>query len=314
MVAAVVALFLIWSMRVIPHDQERTDDRLGDYAPRRYEWWIIGLVGTALAIFLIFLSSSFRDVMRGRGNPESSLTFGEIFKPYVPYTFYMAGLWMGIVLPIFILVIRTIKLDFADWREKRKSLHASVVSGLAGDADKIALRFDGLVAALQQYVLCLKGIGERYVPVVLGVCLMLLYEQLTPSKGTVTPLAVEAGKIAAWLLLGPALFMFITVVAIGYQNAAARAHAGLSALSRSLLEQSGKRDLLDKVLKSQSDLLWNQSPVAFVLTVVKSASVSMPLLLAVTGYLLKQLTGSGGWLGIFVPQAVVDFVRRLYTQ
>jgi len=59
--------------------------------------------------------------------------------------------------------------------------------------------------------------------------------------------------------------------------------------------------------------MWEESPAAFVLSVVKSATISIPLLLAVTAYVVHTLSGPEGWLGIFVPRAVIDFVRRVFS-
>ena len=143
------------------------------------------------------------------------------------------------------------------------------------------------------------------------VILALLYEQLTPSHKTVTTEAVEWGKIMLWLLLGPVLPLFIIYVAFGYQGLARKLESGLDLLAEALARNRSEVDLLDKVIKARAELMWKQSPTEFVLTVVKSANIAMPLLIAVSGYVLHTLSG-GQWIDVFVPREVVSLLQRLY--
>ncbi len=162
----------------------------------------------------------------------------------------------------------------------------------------------------------LKEIAERYVPILLAISLGLLYEQLTPSYRSVTTTAVEFGKVSLWLLLVPALLICVTVVAFGYQSAVARAEAGM----QSIVEASGsgvERDkLLEKVVAARSDLLLETESRGVYLDrgqKVKSGSISIPLLVALTAYVLKSLQVGDKWVEIFIPSGVVNFFKNLYN-
>jgi hypothetical protein len=167
-----------------------------------------------------------------------------------------------------------------------------------------------MMLSLQDYVVGLKSVAEEYVPVLLGVSLILMYEQITPSVQTVTDAAVESGKLAVWLLLGPALLTCIIIVALGYQSAAHIAESGLRALAGASSESASDGDMLKRIAEARSKLIWDQSPAAFILSVVKSATVSIPLLLAIIVYILSLHTEQ--WFRILVPKALVDFVQNVY--
>ncbi len=145
----------------------------------------------------------------------------------------------------------------------------------------------------------------------LAVALGLLYEQLTPSHQTVTRAAVEYDKVVLWLVLGPALFILVTFVALGYQSAAQKVESGLSTFAETLVNDGKKSQLLDRVLAARAGLLWHQSPATFVFSVIKGATVSITLLVSVTAYVLHTLT-QGEWIHIFVPSVVVDFIKSLF--
>jgi hypothetical protein len=157
----------------------------------------------------------------------------------------------------------------------------------------------------------LRRIAERYLSVLIVVILALLYEQLTPSHETATGDAVEWGKIVLWLLLGPTLPLFVIYVAFGYQGLARKLESGLRTLAEALARNRNNADLLAKVMAARAELMWKQSPTEFVLTVVKSANIAMPLLVAVSGYVLHTLSG-GEWIDVFVPREVVSLFHRFY--
>jgi hypothetical protein len=236
--------------------------------------------------------------------------FHQILRPYFPYLLHVLGLWGGIVVPIFLLLVRSVSADWDQWEENRTKLERFVLKAQQPEIKDRIIVFDGLLVSLQDYVVALKGVAEQYVPILLGVSLILLYEQITPSSETVTPAAIEFGKLAVWLLLGPALLTCIVIVALGYQKAAHEAESGLSALVRAHPESVEDDEVLKRVAEARSKLIWDQSPAAFILSVAKSATVSIPLLLAVIAYVLH--VHSEGWFRIFVPQALVDFVQNLY--
>jgi hypothetical protein len=238
--------------------------------------------------------------------------FTQIRKPYFPYLLYVFGLWIGIVFPVFLTLLRRVRVDWELWRVRRSTLDSCIPIKLPSHAGQGSNSFEEFSVAFQNYVIGLKEVAERYVPVLLATSLVLLYEQLTTSHLTVTQAAVESGKLALWLLLGPALLICITMVALGYQNAADKAEIGLRAFAETLAKSHGKTELFDRVIQAREKLMWEESPAEFVVSVAKSATVAIPLLLALTAYVLHSLAGPEGWLGIFVPKAAIDFVQGLF--
>jgi hypothetical protein len=100
-------------------------------------------------------------------------------------------------------------------------------------------------------------------------------------------------------------------VALGYQIAAQNLESGFGTFAETLVNDGNKSDLLDRVLAARADLFWHQSPATFVFSVVKGATVSITLLVSVTGYVLHTLT-HGEWIHVFVPKMVVDFIKSLF--
>lgn len=321
-VATLLAIFLLWNMRAFTREQRTSKEPFAPSSFHRYEWMLLA-VATILLLALNFfiLPHSFRLGLQERMallsqkpgcNDLSQVVpydFQQILRPYFPYLLHVLGLWVGIVMPIFLFLIRCVSCDWDQWKENRSKLETYVLKAQKSTIHNRVEVFDGLSVSLQDYVVALKGIAEQYVPILLGVSLILLYEQITPSVETVTPAAVDIGKLAVWLLLGPALLACIVIVALGYQKAAHKAELGLRALVGTS-PRIEDEDLLKRITEARSKLIWDQSPAAFILSVAKSATVSVPLLLAIIAYVLHL--HSEGWFRIFVPKALVDFVQNLY--
>jgi hypothetical protein len=310
-VSAAFALFMLWNLTGAPRRQldRRSDLRMLGF--RRGEWWLLGIFAVLLiAMAFYWLPHAFIEGLIARGD-RGPWSFSRIWKPYIPYLFYILILWIGIASPVLVCLIRNIRLDWKWWKTAREPLnHACRRLETAAPASIEDL--EGLERTFQDYVIDLKNLGERYVPVVLAVCLVLLYEQITTSKETVTPLAVDIGKVALWLLLGPTLIIFIFSVALGYQSSARKVDAVYQKSVGLIAKAASKKGVAEKLLTARKDLMWDHTPAAFVLTVVKSASVSITLLLAVTIYVLNTIAGPEGWLGVFVPRPMVEFIKRVY--
>jgi len=243
------------------------------------------------------------------------ITFGEIIKPYIPYLLYTMGLWIGNGFLVFLVLIRMVPQDWKEWRDSASKLdRASAVKPLT----KVESRreaFGDLLLTFQDHVARIKDLAERYIPLLLVIALYLLYEQLTPSYKTLTPLSVEAGKVAVWVILGPAFIISLISVAFGYQNTAERAERGFRVLIGASDESSREdSDLLGKLLNARDALLWERSPGKLVLSVGKSATLSIPLLFTIVAYVIKikTLEGPETWVGVFAPKAVVHFFETLY--
>lgn len=333
LVAAILSVFMLWNMDTPAAIRKDRREHFLFQHPYRYELvTFVVFIGLLLFFHLYLLPSSFRNDLPARAafniklnptnrycanitNKVAADDFGQILKPYIPYMLYATGLWMGVVTPVFLVLVRRIHEDWKQWTVRRAALDACLSPVLAyrETPSEAAGAFERLHVAFQDYVIGLKELAERYFPVLLAVSLALLYEQLTTSKETVTTAAVEYGKVALWLLLGPTLLICITMVAVGYQNAARKTESGFRALAAFSSRHHTSPELLDRLSTTRARLMWEESPAAFVLSVVKSATISIPLLLAVTAYVVHTLSGPEGWLGIFVPRAVIDFVRRVFS-
>jgi hypothetical protein len=331
-VAAILSIFMLWNMDTLATLRKNPHERFLFARPYRHERAIFFVfIGLLLLFHLYLLPSSFRAALPERAalnlkvNPTNAYCrdikakvaaddFREITKPYIPYMLYATGLWIGVVTPVFLVLLRRIRGDWKLWLERRTTLDASLSPILSGSeiGRETTGFFETLHFAFQNYVVGLKEVAERYFPVLLAVSLALLYEQLTTSKETVTTAAVESGKVALWLLLGPTLLICITMVAVGYQNAARKAESGFRGLAALSSHHHPPPEVLDRIAATRARLMWEESPAAFVLSVVKSATISIPLLLAITAYIVHTLSGPEGWLGIFVPQVVINFVRRVF--
>ena len=139
----------------------------------------------------------------------------------------------------------------------------------------------------------------------------MLYEQLTTSRLTVTSAFLDIAKVLLWLLLGPALVSFAVLVALGYQRTSRRLLHALGDIAAALAERKETQGLFDRVVATRNSLIWERSSTEFVVSVVKSAGIAMPLVIALGGYVIDALS-QGKWLSIFLPDAVVKVIKGLY--
>jgi len=322
-VASILALFMLWNMDAFAGEWKDQKDHYLFFRLRRYEWVTLLLVIAVLLLVTLQVNrQDFRTGLPARAALQQSAycrdiesrvsanQFGQILKPYFPYLLYVFGLWIGVVLPVFLVLLRRLRADWEHWKESRSRLDDSVKT--LSQSHLNSPTFETLLLAFQDHIIGVKEVAERYVPVLLAISLILLYEQLTTSKQTVTPPAVELGKLALWLLLGPVLIACVTMVAIGYQNAAHKVESGFRILVRASVKSSGSAELVDRIVRARAKLMWDESPASFVLSVAKSATISIPLLLTVTAYVLHSLSGPEGWIGIFIPKAVINFVKNIF--
>jgi hypothetical protein len=210
-------------------------------------------------------------------------------------------------MPVFLFLIRCVVVDWKEWNKGQLRLSRCVAKAERSEESHVDC-FEGLILAFQDQVVRLKTVAERYVPVLLSVSLLLLHEQLTPSSQTVTDAAIEYGTFAVWLLLGPALLTCVVVVAFGYQKTARKAERGLRALAG--LGATLDSEVLKRIAEMRSKLIWDQSPGTFIFSVAKSATISIPLLLAVIAYVLHL--HNDGWFRIFVPRTLGEFFQNVF--
>lgn len=310
-VSALLSLFVLWNLEIFPAKPFSTSRP--EWSPlTKYEWKLIAVIFMFLLIFtFLVLPDSFIEGLMKR-KAKIVYSFRQIMLPYFPYFLYVVCFWLGIVAPAFIGLLRRARFDLAWWKAARRELY-EILSRQVSLEELTPSSFQELLASFQSYVIGLKNIAERYLPVLLAMSLALLHEQLTSAHETATPTAMEAAKVASWLFLGPALLMFVTLVALGYQSAVKKAEAGFSPYIDLLVRSPAKSDVLSSFLVLRTNLIWQQSPLTFIITAVKSASVAIPLLFAVTAYVLKSVLDQTAWPSIFLPKAILDLLKNFYT-
>jgi hypothetical protein len=314
LVASFLCYFGLVQMGVIAGVSPKAKDVRRLFPDERWEWGIfLGLVALLLVVLFKTGTTFLRD-LPPHCKPDVGDEFQQIWKPYIPYLVYATGLWFGIIWPVFLCLLRCIGRDIEWYRDATDGLDKSLPQEKTSVRELTAEAFDKLIVAFQDCVGGLKGMSERYLSILLIVVLALLYEQLTPSHETVTRQAVEWGKIALWLLLGPSLLIFLIFVASGYQEFARKVESGLhifsDALTRSHKHESG---LLARVFETRAKLMWDQSSTSFVVSVIKSASIAMPLIIAIGGYAVETLSG-GEWIDMFLPKVIREGVVSVYSR
>ncbi|WP_371882998.1 hypothetical protein [Caballeronia sp. S22] len=229
----------------------------------------------------------------------------------MPYVLYVVGLWILIVFPVLIVLVRLIRKDVSRRREVLFQLNGSFPTFAPEDNELDSGCFEQIVVAFQSYVGWLKEVAERYISLIILVSLGLLYEQLTSSKLTTTTQSLDWAKVALWFLLGPSLIALVMIVALGYQGTARRVQSVYGRFAAGLIFP-GNSALFDRVTKERSSLIWERGPTDFVLNVLKSATVAVPLFIALVAYVLPTITG-GNWVEIFLPNSFIDMIRHLYS-
>jgi hypothetical protein len=304
LISALLALFILWALGVL----DRHNDRLREKMLRG--WFAIVppaiLIGTLVCTFT-FLPWSFIAELTAR-RWQGARTFRAIWVPYFPYALYTVALWFGVVTPPFIVIVTRMRLDFRRWRWYRAEFE-HVFDALP----KKAAAEDALIAAqvaLQNYVLRLKQVGERTLPVIMAVAAILAYEQTTPSQNTALHGTQSWAKVALWFLMGPAVITCITIVTFGYQSAVRTAEATY----RRLLAQSwGDAKLAEKIMGAREKLMWQGNGGSFIVSILKSASVLVVLIATGTAYIVKTVNGKNGWWGIFIPDQIFEFVKQIFS-
>jgi hypothetical protein len=311
-VSSLLSIFVLWNLEILPAKPYSTSRPT--WSPlRRHEWKVVALILLVLGVSnFYFLPESF---IGGLIEREINVphTFRQIMVPYFPYFLYVMCFWLGIVTPAFVCLLRRMNYDLEWWKGARQKLY-DTLSRQRSLEELTTSTFQELLASFQGYVIGLKNVAERYLPVLLAMSLALLHEQLTAAHKTATSTAVEAAKGASWLFLGPALLMFVALVALGYQSAVKKAEAGFSPYIDMLVESPNeKNDVLSSFLVLRTNLIWQESPLTFIITAVKSASVAIPLLLAVTAYVLKSVIDQTAWPSIFLPSGILSLLKDLYA-
>lgn len=305
-VCAIFALFTIWNLGLLEREHETL-------AAEVFSGWrsaipiLVPIV--AIALTCGYASQGFIDGLRARGY-RGGYGFYDIYLPYFPYAVYTAAMWGGLASPVFAMLVTRFTYDRSMLRQSRDEFETQfrkIDTTLGRDAP---VDFQQSRVAMQNYAAGLKQIAERYIPVLLTVSIVLIYEQLTPSRQTVTAEAQDIGKLGLWLLLGPALLTCMTVVTFNYQSAVRRAESAYRDLLLRLTPTES--EVRDKVLEAREHLLWQSNAGAFALSILKSTPVFVLLVTSLTLYVLNNLDVKSR-LTLFVPKMLITFFRTIFS-
>jgi hypothetical protein len=308
LLSAILALLLLRNMGVISLEARRSVFKL-----KRLEVIVLLLVFAVLiAAELTALSDSFVANLPSRGCtlPTAAEKYRQIYFPYLPYTLYMVALWIGIVFPVLLFLVRSVQADLLWSRNNWMVLQDSIAQARAPESNALARTYRELVLRFEDYVLGLKAIAQRYIPVIFAVSIILFYEQLTPSSRTVTQAAVEGGKVGLWILLGPTLVVCLVLVVYRYQLASEATVLGLSAVAAN---PAADDSLFDSALERRSNLSWERGAFQFVLSLFQSATFTIAFLVAVSSYALSSVVQGEELMYLLVPKAVIEFLKRLFS-
>ena len=260
-----------------------------------------------------FLSANLelKDIHERMQTPEFN-HWNELIKPAFPYFIYRVGFWYGIVWLIFLSILRSVRRDLLMRRNEIREFWRISPARPFTPEHATPMTFDVLTSTFRFRVNELLKRAQRNLSVLLILVLYVLYEQLTPSRGTILPQTVEFGKLVLWFLLIPVLSTLVAVAAIGYQKAVNHMNDCLLIFAETLVKSGANSDLLAKVWALHNEIVWSRGPGVFVFSVVKSTNIAILLLVSLIGYVVHSFTG-GQWIDIFVPNALVEFVRGIYA-
>jgi hypothetical protein len=313
-----VCLFFLWNLNVFAAWRSEPESYYPIFRLAFYEKIII----IALLILLLILQFSYlrEDFIRNlpsKGYPSITdkpemYSFDKITLPYFPYSLYSVGLYIGIMLPVMLCFIRRITFDKNIFRQAKNDLeNLSQLDAKSVESFTI-FRFKQFELAFQNYVILLKSLSERYLPLILGAAVFLIIEQVTSSRDTATQSAIEITKLLIWLFIGPALLIFLVSVAIGYQITVKSAEEKLRSFIGLLEISRGKSEILGEIINFREKLIWSYSPLSFIISAIKSASIAIPLLLTLTIYIMQTIIKEENWLYIVLPKEIVEFFKGLY--
>lgn len=317
---ALVSLFVLWNLNVFGAWRSERKSYYPLFRLAIYEKVIVIIFFCLLMILqFTYLREDFKsqlpirsDSFKSEEHAPDQYSFRQIDLPYLPYSLYSIGLYIGIMLPALLCLIRRISFDKNTLSRTKKDLEN--LSQLDVDSEKpfTIFCFKQFELAFQNYVILLKNLSERYLPLILVTAIFLIIEQITSSKATVTPAAIEITKILEWLLIGPILLLFLIIVAIGYQITVKGAEKKLRSFIDLIKMLPDKSEVLDEIINFREKLIWSYSPLSFIISAVKSASIAIPLLLTLIVYIIQNIATDSKWLHIVLPKQIAQLFIELY--
>lgn len=253
-----------------------------------------------------------------------SLVFKEIWLPYFPYLLYNFGLWLGIVTPAFLYLLRSIIFDLKEQKQSRSKLAEIEIPLNSSCPEYIEDVLMTLKFNFQNYTFWLNNLVERYLPVVLVIALLLIHEQLTPVGESILEYSLEIVKTFLWVMLYPLVFLLLGLVAFGYQEALKTVDNICKNYQQKLLNWRKTleidteipkkfKETIEEISQMRESIILKTNPIRFAIyAATKNPSVSMPLLFSFTIYIIKHFGSQGTWLNLFVPQNILDFIKSFY--
>lgn len=317
MIIGALAYFALVQMQVEPWEQAPADGGWFFLPQSRREYVLLGLLLLVPLAVLPYLIQSFVEGLSKITECKHLVHLvytnfsRDIVLPYAPYFLYIYGLWMGLLFPVLLVFKRRFCRDITSKRVLINKLHEELPHDPPREDQLTSDAFERLLVAYQSYVVWLKEAAERYLFILVAFALGLLYEQVTTSRSTATSTALDFAKVLSWFLLGPALVSFVLWVAFGYQRTSKRLQHLLGVVAAALAGRKEPQGLFDRVVATRNSLIWERGPTEFVVSVVKSAGIAMPLVIALGGYVIDALS-QGKWLSIFLPDSIMKVIKSLY--
>lgn len=313
LMAGALALFALHNLDVIPNLASKRRP-INGLRLQRYEKVMLGLFA-ALLVFAAYyrLPKNFEhdyDVLIRTGYVAPAvpdpLSFGQIFGPYYPYSLYVIGLWIGIVLPVLMFFIRSIRNDREAYEKTRRVLDV-VVPDTAITRATVA-RY--VIAANDVFAL-LKEMAGRYVPLFLAVITVTLVEELTPLKRSVLEASADFGKLLLWMLWLPSFGFAVGLFSVVYDSEVKHAKNTLSLLIARLQDMPAKSRELADATKALREIGDRETSVKAMADIAKMGSVGVyALVVVVFSVALSVLFYHENWARAFVPQSIIDWFTK----
>lgn len=313
-----ISLLGLWGMRVLPPERANVETsgplRMPLKIPEKAILLVLAV--TLLGFNFYVLPRNFvKDLVALRY--MGSLGFSNICRPYFTYIFYLAALWIGSGWPVLLALIRLSQVDWKRFRSlwARLDRHFPWAPSATLEAMNKA-RLLRMQETLTEVTSHFKSVAERYLSVALTLGLALALPQLTAGRKTVTTEAFEWSKVVCWFLFGPGTAVLLFTATVGYETVLGRARRTFRLLSESLAtrlaENSSEHDeeLLTGVLAVQGDLLWNKSAASFIVEIVKSAGIAVPVLVILFAYILPEKALGERWEELFFPPQVRELLGQ----
>jgi hypothetical protein len=313
-IATLLALFALRNLEVVYDARDPLSLELSRTVLTVTERWLAGIALALAALFAFWaLPSSFADSYQtlvaagtkiaGTPIPTDDSVWRQVYIPYLPYALYVFGLWIGIVLPVLIAMLRRLAVDFPQiWILKRtlvvSKADATRIAASAGDIKEYAANY-------QVYLAALRDAATRYVPLLLVVATMCLAEELTNLHCSVGPWATNAGKVALWALLGPALIISLVVFAGFYDDGIRSAKFSLEkvlAAARSSADPDALPEAQNALVEAGKE-----SSMAGIVAVAKTGQVGVYVLVVVA---TSWLSATKYGMRPFVPQNAVAWFTK----